>query len=221
MLQKLNTSMHKKIAVILLTAVASQACADEGHSPSGAQSHAPIGVMGDHIHKKGEFMFSYRFMQMGMEANRNRGDDLRPEEVIRFENTFAGRPMQPPLLRVVPLEMTMDMHMFGAMYAPSDKLTLMLMTNYLEKTMDHVTFNGNGEPLGFFTTETDGIGDTSLSALINWADNVHATVGVSLPTGSIEETGEILTPMGQTPTVRLPYPMQLGSGTYDVIIGLT
>jgi hypothetical protein len=31
--------------------------------------HAPISVMGDHYHKKGEFMFSYRFMPMWMEDN--------------------------------------------------------------------------------------------------------------------------------------------------------
>jgi len=29
-------------------------------------SHAPISMMGDHIHKKNEFMFSYRKMIMNM-----------------------------------------------------------------------------------------------------------------------------------------------------------
>ncbi|MEL7333685.1 MAG: hypothetical protein AAFN12_15670 [Cyanobacteria bacterium J06560_2] len=31
-------------------------------SPSRPDSHAPIGVMGDHTHEKGEFMLSYRYM---------------------------------------------------------------------------------------------------------------------------------------------------------------
>ena len=33
---------------------------------SKADSHAPISVMGDHMHKKGEIMFSYRFNHMVM-----------------------------------------------------------------------------------------------------------------------------------------------------------
>ena len=33
---------------------------------SRPDSHAPIGVMGDHAHKTGEWMLSYRFMAMDM-----------------------------------------------------------------------------------------------------------------------------------------------------------
>jgi len=42
-----------------------------------------------------------------------------------------------------------------------------------------------------------------------------------LPTGDNEETHQILTPMGGTPTVRVPYAMQLGSGTVDLKPGIT
>lgn len=34
--------------------------------PLRADGHAPIGVMGDHLHKTGEVMLSYRFMHMDM-----------------------------------------------------------------------------------------------------------------------------------------------------------
>ncbi|MFP6682723.1 MAG: hypothetical protein VCB07_11040 [Gammaproteobacteria bacterium] len=44
---------------------------------------------------------------------------------------------------------------------------------------------------------------------------------MSLPSGSSDEKDRILTPMGDTPTVRLPYAMQLGSGTVDFLPGLT
>jgi len=39
-----------------------------GDTPKQARpdSHAPIGVMGDHGHKTGEMMFSYRVMTMNM-----------------------------------------------------------------------------------------------------------------------------------------------------------
>lgn len=57
-------------------------------------------------------------------------------------NVFFGLPGQPPFIRIVPTGMTMDMHMLGAMYAPSDRLTLMAMLPYIKKDMDHITFAG-------------------------------------------------------------------------------
>ena len=38
------------------------------HGAVRADGHAPIGVMGDHLHKRGEWMLSYRFMRMNMEG---------------------------------------------------------------------------------------------------------------------------------------------------------
>ncbi len=197
-----------------------------GHADnlSRPDSHAPIGVMGDHVHHQGEFMFSYRYMHMAMKGNRDGSTSLSPEQIATaVPNRFANPPMQPPFLRVVPLEMTMDMHMLGAMYAPNDHVTLMLMASYIEREMDHVTFMGpmGSTRLGRFTTETSGFGDTSLSALVRLSSQWHLTAGWSFPTGEIEETDAILTPMGTTASPRLPYPMQLGSGTYDPIVGLT
>ena len=37
---------------------------------SRPDGHAPIGVMGDHIHREGEIMFSYRAMMMNMSGLR-------------------------------------------------------------------------------------------------------------------------------------------------------
>ncbi|PCJ71659.1 MAG: alpha-amylase [Rhodobiaceae bacterium] len=204
------------------------AFAHEGvnHDPdaSNAYAHAPIGVMGDHLHKQGEWMFSYRFSHMNMSDNRDGTNSLSPEEIV---SGVANRFAPPANLRIVPLEMSMDMHMVGAMYAPSDIVTLTVMGMYVEKEMEHVTFAGMAGTTrrGTFTTSSSGIGDTSVTALVRLHNEeghyVHANLGVSLPTGSIRETGQILTPMGATPTVRLPYAMQLGSGTYDLMPGLT
>ena len=40
------------------------------HGAIRADGHAPIGVMGDHPPKTGEWMLSYRFMRMHLEGNR-------------------------------------------------------------------------------------------------------------------------------------------------------
>lgn len=191
-------------------------------------SHAPISVMGDHLHEAGEWMFSYRFMRMSMQGNRDGTSGISPEEIATtVPNRFAGAPMMPATLRVVPTEMVMDMHMFGVMYAPNDTVTLMGMVNRIDMEMEHITFAGPAGTarLGTFTTRSSGFGDTSLSALVRLADDGHErwhlNLGVSLPTGDIDQRDSVLTPMNTRPTLRLPYPMQLGSGTYDLIGGLT
>ena len=213
--------------MLLCATLAACACAP-AWADSRPDDHAPIGVMGDHTHKKGEWMFSYRFMQMLMEGNRDGTSRVSPQTIATTTtNRFANPPMMPPTLRVVPTKMTMSMHMLGAMYAPTNDITLMAMTNYIAKDMDHITFQGpaGSTELGTFTTRTSGIGDTTLAALISLPSaeqhRWHATVGVSLPTGSIDESDQILTPMNTRPSPRLPYPMQLGSGTFDLIGGLT
>ena len=193
-----------------------------------AADHAPIGVMGDHVHEKGEFMLSYRFMHMGMQGNRDGTDRLASDTIVTtVPNRFFGRPMQPPTLRIAPTRMSMQMHMFGAMYAPAHRLTLMVMGMYVEKEMEHVTYmGGRGTTVrGGFKVKTGGIVDARLSGLVRLYDGdvhrLHLNAGVSIPTGSTSKTHEILTPMGARPTVRVPYAMQLGSGTYDLLPGIT
>lgn len=198
---------------------------ENDHTSPHATDHAPIGVMADHRHKKGEWMLSYRYMTMNMEGSRDGTTSLTPEQIATTTpNPFAGMTGQPPTLRVVPTQMQMDMHMVGGMYAVSDRVTLMAMTSYLQNNMDHLTFQGGmgTSVLGQFDTATEGFGDSTFGAIIGLDDGlkvgreVNLNIAVSVPTGSNRETDQILTPMGGTPTPRLPYPMQLGSGTYDL-----
>lgn len=172
----------------------------KGARPDG---HAPIGVMGDHTHKTGEVMLSYRYMQMTMDGNRDGSNRLSTAEVLAD-------------YMVAPLEMDMDMHMFGAMYAPNDSLTLMAMLPYVKNSMKHVTRMGRE-----FTTKAEGIGDIKLSGLYqvhnHGGNKVHLNLGLSVPTGSIDERDD--TPAAVN--AKLPYPMQLGSGTYDLMPGIT
>lgn len=200
------------------------------HAPR-ADAHGPIGVMGEHRHHQGELMLSYRTMRMQMEGNLIDENSVSPEQIVTtVPNRFFGQPMQPPTLRVVPTEMSTDMQMLGAMYGLTDRVTLMAMLPYIDKNMDHITFKGpvGTTRLGRFTTEADGVGDISFGGLIGLYDqktadgeqHLNLLLGLSAPTGSITEMGRILTPMGTTPTVRLPYAMQLGSGTWDFLPGI-
>lgn len=181
---------------------ASRATDSSGPRPS---SHAPIGVMGDHTHHAGEWMVSYRYMRMRMAGLRDNDDGLGANRVLE----------QFP---VTPLRMDMEMHMVGVMYAPIEQVTLALMLPYVRLEMDHRTRTGRE-----FTTRTDGLGDIRASALIKLLSRknhqVHAQLGISFPTGSITEQDR--TPASGNATVRIPYPMQIGSGSYDFLPGLT
>lgn len=173
-----------------------------GHDHARPDSHAPIGVMGDHLMREGEIMLSYRFMSMDMEGNRT--DKNRVDVPL-------------PGYMVSPLSMDMDMHMLGVMYAPSDKLTLMAMLPYTSISMDHIR---NMDGLAF-TTESSGIGDVKLAATYGLFAKPGAdflfNFAVNAPTGSIDETDNTTDPND----AHLPYPMQLGSGTWDFTPGLT
>lgn len=193
------------------------------YGQSRPDSHAPIGVMGDHTHSQGEFMVSYRYMRMTMKDNLLDDNDISPDEIVTtISNRFSSIDGQPPTLRVVPTEMTMDMHMLGVMFAPSDRLTLMGMVNILSSSMDHTTYQGGmgTNVLGEFNTSSNGIGDISFSGLYKINQVFQANLGLSIPTGSIDRQDQILTPMNMQPSVRLPYPMQLGSGTLDLLPAL-
>lgn len=220
--------MNNRCLAAAIAAVTTYAPAAMADDLEYADQHAPIGVMGDHLHPKGEWMASYRYMTMSMQGNLLGDDHISPDRIVTtIPNRFFGNPGQPPTLRIVPTHMTMDMHMFGLMYAPTDRVTVMAMVNWVDKAMDHTTYMGGAgtNVLGRFTTKTSGLADTPVTALVSLADTpdhkLHAILGVSAPTGDLDETDDILTPMGMRPTVRVPYPMQLGSGTWDPITGLS
>ncbi|MBU1213372.1 MAG: transporter [Alphaproteobacteria bacterium] len=178
-------------------------------------------------------MLSYRYMRMDMQGNRIGTEEVTPNEIVTtVPNTNpvvtpAGATVVPPLLRVVPTKMMMDMHMLGAMHAPTDNITLMAMLPIIRKSMDHITYApGTGtNQIGGFTTVSEGIGDFNFSALYRLYDDqvnhLHLNLGISAPTGSTDERDGIFDPFGRTPEVRLPYAMQLGTGTWDLLPGIT
>lgn len=172
-------------------------------------SHAPIGIMGDHVHNSGEWMLAYRFMVMDMKGLQTGTTALETADVLKD-------------FMLVPTQMDMKMHMFGVMFAPHDKFTLMGMANYQQRYMEmegahkHTT-GQHSHPVGKHKMSSSGIGDVKLESLLKlWkTDNLNliGNIGVSIPTGSIEQTG-----MDEN---TLPYPMQLGSGSFEGGPGVT
>lgn len=170
---------------------------------------APISVIGNHVHTSGEMMFSYRFMAMDMQGLQSGTDVVATADVLKD-------------FMMAPTAMDMRMHMFGAMFAPHDKITLMGMTSYQQRYMEmegaHLHATGHHDhPVGMHEMSNAGIGDVKLDSLLTLWKRPNFTflgnVGVSFPTGSIAQQaddGSIL-----------PYPMQLGSGSFEARPGIT
>lgn len=198
----MKTKIYPILGILLLCSAMSTA-QENLWSSARPDGHASISVMGDHYHKKGEFMVSYRYMPMWMEGNLSSSNNVSDATI--FQNFM-----------VAPQKMRMDMHMLGAMYAPSDNVTLMIMGNYIKNSMDLQMMSGMT-----FSTESSGFGDISLGALYKIVNkdrqSVHANIGLSIPTGNIDQRDD--TPM--MANAQLAYPMQLGSGTWDPYVGVT
>jgi len=185
----------------------------QGHIEFAPEGHAPAGVMGDHRHDAGEWMFGYRYLSTDYS-----GLYQGSGKISAMTAAMAGYAM-------VPTSMNMEMHMLDIMYAPTDNITLMLMPMYMTMDMTMMAtpmmpgmdMGHAGHATGAHSHSISGLGDTNASALIGLAHaddwSLHATVGVSIPTGSVDEKGAT----GNY----THYGMQLGSGTWDFMPGLT
>lgn len=202
--------MFKKIVLFWLCQIVTLTAA-YAHNTTLPDDHAPIGVMGDHNHKQGEWMAAYRYSHMSMKGTKSGTNDVSAAQVL---NNFM----------VAPLSMDMDMHMFGLMYGVSDSMTIMAMVPYMIKSMKTLDHNGV-----YASMHTEGLGDIKLTSIYTLFDSgldkdigrvkhkLMLNFGASLPTGSIDLRGTTHSGLNK----KFAYPMQLGSGTVDPMIGLT
>ena len=222
---------------------------------ANAIHHAPIGVMGDHFHKKGEWMVSLRFANMQMKKNIFNGNSISTEDILKQPNPFSKIPMMmknsesmsaindipskisdhphtapmkmPMNLSVIPKKMTMRMIMFGAMYAPSDKITLMGMAMFSDKEMILDTHKDvmTREYLGSFETSSSDLSKISFSTLLNLhnaeVSKWHIIFGLEKSLGDNSKTSLVLTPMNMKKSITLPYGMQSSDKALRLSAGIT
>ena len=190
--------------------------------------HPSAGLMNDHMHEDGEAMIGLRFERRRYSgANISGTDTISDEAILAAGYSVRARSME------------MDMVMLDLMYAPSQKVTLMLMPHYMWHRMEMVGIDpmagadmggmdmtmsadqsGHAAMLPYGAVHahgTEGFGDALVSASYRLARsdpfNAHATLGLWLPTGSVEKKN----PDG----TYVHYGMQPGSGTWDIEPSLT
>lgn len=175
-------------------------------------SQAPLGVMTDHIHSKGEWMASYTYMNTLMQGNRT-GTAKASDKTV-YQNYMMA-----------PEKMTMQMHMAMLMYGVTDRLTLMGMAGFaasnMTMNMAAMTMPGMTMPSSTMASMSSGITDTRVYGLYNFSgkeeQRIIASMGINIPTGIITATGTTMLGDNQ----RLPYDMQPGTGSLSILPGIT
>ena len=183
----------------------------DGTCCCAGNSQAPLGVMTDHIHNKGQWMISYTYMN-SMQSGNNIGARRASDDEV-YKNYMMA-----------PETMTMQMHMAMVMYGVTDRLTVMAMGGYMTSTMSmnmssaSMSMPGMVMNMGNMTMSSmsSGLTDTRVTALYNFSEiagqRIIGGLGISLPTGSIKATGTTLLGDNQ----RLSYDMQPGTGSYSI-----
>ena len=193
------------------------------HSKHSAKMHGPIGLMGDHFHRKGESMVSIRYMKMTMDQNYIGFNTVSDQDILQLPNPYG----MPNNLSVVPQDMNMDMVMLGAMYAPTNFITFMTMATLNFKSMDLKTYQPmmKRSVVGDFTTKSSDLSRFNISALFKIYDKnrskFHAQLGFEKNIGKNDLTGKVLTPMGSFGSLVLPYGMQGGDKSYSMLSAAT
>ena len=167
-------------------------------------SYAPVGVWNDFVLSEGEIQFGYR-----MSVDNFDGLKIGEFEVGVFEvlDVFESTPITSESVT----------HFFSAAFSPMPRVTIIGQVPIRMNSVDQLD-----RDLFMVSSESNSLGDIRVDALASVYDvgpyRAHVSGGISLPTGSTD--AEDVQPGSPTPS-RLPYSLQVGSGTLDVHPALT
>jgi len=178
--------------------------------PDRPDSHGPVGLTLDRTLNAGQFELALKFVNDRFKGQGVGTDSLTVNEVLALFD------VAPTLMSVRGVEANLLLGL-------TRHLTLSATGTFVQKKMDYLG-GIDGEPnlLLYYQTEALGAQDVKVSALYNIYDSgpirAHLSAGVSVPIGSIDSQDEA---PGAPAEVQLPYQQQLGSGTFDVLPGVT
>lgn len=170
-----------------------------------ADGLAPPGMTGDHTLKSSHILMSYRYSVEGAD-----GSLVGPHHVStqRVLDQFA----------LAPVRQFRQQHLLLVEYAPTDDLTL---TSSLPFQVNSIDYTSTGRDL--LNNGYTQLGDIQLSTLYvlrRWRRHqLHANFGMSIPINIFG--GTLVNTLGPGGAPNLSYPLRSGSGSYDLLPGLT
>ena len=177
----------------------------------------PIGVFGEAVHDSGEVKLSYRLHVENFAGLMDGENRLGVGEVAL---AYPGGS--------VPSSLRSYAHIIELTWKPTEAATVFVTLPFYERTLSQYVVASDGSLGQPYNVSVRGFGDVILSGLyrvfVDEVHRIHLNLGLSLPSGSTNETSEA--PAGITGVTpgslqRLPYIMQLGSGTLSLRPGFT
>ncbi len=162
----------------------------------------PAGVKGGKNMMSKKIMFGYKFGAMEMKSLKNGTNSINHSSIQSLGYS------------ITPLKMSADMHMFSIAYAVNEKFSVMSMLPYIEKKMEMKMLTG-GMAGNIHSVNSRGIGDLSIAGLFRLSNKSNFKLALSIPVAEFNEKDLNMSGVLKT----LPYPVQLGSGTYDITLG--
>lgn len=160
------------------------------------------------------FHFSVSYINVKFDGYKDGKDDLSFDDVL-WDGPSSDETRTDKNFPVVPTVIRQQAIQFEGAYDVSNQLSVNLSIPYIRQETDHIS-----SVPGFddFLIVSEGLGDieagVSWLKLLNQNNSLLFNLGLSFPTGSIDEKGR--TPRDAFKDTQLPYTMQLGSGTYDI-----
>lgn len=188
--------------IVALTGSPAQAQNWDGR-PDG---FAPIGISTDGEKAHGAWTFSYQNMRTDGSGLLDGRGQVTSADV--FADGYAASPHST----------TRETHWLNALFGYNESTSLLLTLPFLNNEVTMRT------PLGqAYDLRSTGMGDLQITSLFRLShgedEALHAQLGASLPTGSRDERS--ITPFSGGISEKLPYGLQLSSGTLDLIPGIT
>ena len=201
------------LAVFALTA-GSVAAQDEEHlfDRNRPDGFGPPGVAGHFTLDAGELLWNFTYSREEMLGNRIGTQPISQAELL---DVFPVAPLSM-------LSQTLDLEL---RYGLTDRLTLAASMPFIYRddtnAVDEASFIGNFTVTSVFGSFTNDIGDVKVSTLWNVLDSgphvLSLGIGASIPTGEIDERGRTAT----SERAQLPFNMQTGSGSWEVLPSLS
>lgn len=183
--------------------------------------YEPIGILSSCCTGKGDWTISYSYMNTFEKGNRTGTTNVSDDMLFqKYCNMMA------------PNTMNMQMQMLMAMYGLTARFSAMAMGSFIENkmTMNNIPSAEMHELTGIanmssiympVSTKSSGLGDTKVFLFYKLRReckyNIIIGAGINIPTGSTVINGHTM--LGTD--TRLTYPMQTGTGVFDIIPNIT
>ncbi len=174
-------------------------------------AQGPASLSHDRTLSSGEIQVALKYFRYQMQGQGVGTDSLTTGQVLRLFDVAPSR--------MLTQGVSVDLHV-----GVTQHLTVAASGRFATKTMDNLTgLSGASNVFLFYQMEASGLQDVEVNLLYNVYDRgpmrVHVHGGVSLPVGAIDV--DAVTPLSDPTSAQLPYPLQLGSGTFDLLPGFT